>query len=401
MSKAGNFLIQLFLYISIALPAGTIFNINVKILSLLMLLAYFFMYKKGVGIVRMVAFLAPTIVCVLFLISYCYLISSNPLYAMSQSKDIIVFVLVASIAYAFVDKGNYEANIVRPIINVLTFIAGCKLLILLIAFVKGLPVSAVVQSISDFFNIMIMTLDVDNTALARINFPSDSILPIAVFYLASIIFSGKATRKDYIITSLILFSLLISMSRYQWAASAVSVFLSMLIYFRKKKALMSFAAILIAAFGAFSIPSVNALIMERFDTKQTSFSDGVRDIQQAAIYRQIDQSPLMGHGIGYFIPTLVRSHDVPYAYELQAPALVMQVGIIGTVMLIAVLFVPLLYAARRLGFLSGFCYIMVGVFWIGASFFNPALFSSSGGAALLLMYCLPEAKSLSPKKVIS
>lgn len=394
MTKAGNFFIQLFLYISIVLPAGTIFNVNVKILSMLMLLGYFLVAKRGVGVVKMFMFMTPTILLTLFLVTYCYLSSDNPEYALSQAKDIIVFVLVASIAYAFVDKDNYETNIVKPIINILTFIAVCKLLILFIAFAKGVPVSAIVISISDFFNIMIMTLDVDNSALARINFPSDSILPIAIFYISCNVFAGKATRKDYIVAALILFSLLISMSRYQWAASAVSIFLSAVIYHRKKKSILTFAGIVMLMAGAFSIPAVNAMIMERFDTKQTSFSDGVRDIQEQAIIQKIEQAPIMGHGIGYYIPTLVRSHDVPYAYELQAPALVMQLGIIGTLLLSVVVFLPLFMSSRGMGALTKLSYLSVGVLWVGASFFNPALFSSSGGAALLLMYCLPKTRPL-------
>lgn len=394
-----DFFIKLFLFISIMLPAGTIFEINVKMISLGLLLTVFLVKSNGVSIVRLITFMLPSLIFLSFFILYAATTSINNEYMVSQAKDIFVFILMASVAYAFVEPIRVESVITNTIINIMCAVAVIKVMLTAMAFATGVPVSSLVQHIADLFKIQIMTLDVEDASLGRINFPSDSVLPIAAFFTACKVFNTGTTRKDYIKFGLVYFSLLISMSRYQWAASLISLMLAMGCYITKKKSAASIAIMFVAAISVISIPSVNSMIMERFNDRQTFASDRTRQIQSDYLNDKIDDKPMMGHGLGYYIPGKTRSTVTPYAYELQIPALVMQVGIVGASIIFLLIVTPILMALRGVKTKFQISIVIITILWLASGFFNPALFSSSGGAAFLLLYALGKTRSLNWEKV--
>lgn len=394
-----DFFIKAFLFVSIILPAGTVFDINVKMLSLALLLGVFIVQSDGASIVRLIRFLLPTVIFICFFSLYAFLSAASNGYVLFQAKDIFVFILMASIAYAFVKPARVESVIVNSIIDIMCIVAIIKIILTTVAFSTGVPVSTIVKYIADLFKIQIMTLDIESVALGRINFPSDSVLPIAVFFTACKVFNSGSQKSDYIKFGLICFSLLISMSRYQWAASAISLILAMSCYITKKKSVISIVIMFVAVISVVSIPSVNSMISERFNDKQTSSSDRTRNIQSNYLNEKIEQKPLMGYGLGYYIPGKTRSEVTPYAYELQIPALVMQIGIVGTTIIFFLITIPIAMTMRGTKFKFKVSMAVITMLWLASGFFNPALFSSSGGAAFLLLYALGNTRSLNWEKI--
>jgi O-antigen ligase len=57
-------------------------------------------------------------------------------------------------------------------------------------------------------------------------------------------------------------------------------------------------------------------------------SSGIRFLQAASLWSAFTESPLIGHGLGSTVD-VVRSHDMPWAYELSYLALLMNVGLVG------------------------------------------------------------------------
>lgn len=128
------------------------------------------------------------------------------------------------------------------------------------------------------------------------------------------------------------------------------------------------------------------MIKTRFDERIVSSSDIERNLQRDAIYIAIEKAPVLGSGVGYYIPTMIRSTTAKYSYELQIQALVMQFGIIGTLVIMSFILIPLLDSSRRMSIITWGSFISVIIIWISGAFFNPVLFSSSAGASMAAIY---------------
>lgn len=145
----------------------------------------------------------------------------------------------------------------------------------------------------------------------------------------------------------------------------------------------------LSSIGALATPAVQDIMESRFSAHNNDFSDGERKFQLNKLAEKIDAAPIFGHGIGYYIPSWIRAGDAKYSYELQVPALVMQIGIVGVVLLFGFIFLPILYLIRNTKPLFLILFLGMSVTWLLSGFFNPVLFSSSGGVvySMILLLC--------------
>ena len=51
---------------------------------------------------------------------------------------------------------------------------------------------------------------------------------------------------------------------------------------------------------------------------------------------------MLGKGLGYYMPEYIRGYDAKYSYELQIPALVMQIGYAGVLLLFILIITPVI-----------------------------------------------------------
>ena len=126
-------------------------------------------------------------------------------------------------------------------------------------------------------------------------------------------------------------------------------------------------------------------------SKGVEASDSLRDIQSTGIYQAFNNAPLLGNGLGYYMPNLLRSTLAKYSYELQIPALYMQLGLIGATTIIIMIILTLLTQIRGLGLKNATIYVILISLWMTGGFFNPVIISSTGGVAFMLLFCTPDA----------
>ncbi|RYA58291.1 hypothetical protein DD598_31005, partial [Enterobacter cloacae complex sp. 2DZ2F16B1] len=157
-------------------------------------------------------------------------------YLPSQSKDIIVFFLMFYICSIYAGKYCGYEHLIKKITTAIFIVGIMKVMILAFSFATGTPVSVIIRQMGALFGTAIMTFDVESSSISRINFTSDSIIFICLFYLFMKLFREGFTKKDYVVLAVICLSALVSMSRFQWATCALSVMVALFLNLRKKKA---------------------------------------------------------------------------------------------------------------------------------------------------------------------
>lgn len=382
-------LLSFFIYASIVLPTGSIFGINVKIISMVILLMGLIVYNKDFILSNLLIKMLPFIVFAMFEVMYSTVfLDYDKTYLISQIKDIFVFFLMFYVCVIYAKKICGYERLIDVIVKAAFLVGVMKIAILLYSFVSGIPVSYLIKAMGKMFGTSIMSFDVESSSISRINFTSDSILFICIFYLFMKIFRGGIKKIDYLFLSVICFSALLTMSRFQWAACGFSALAAMFINLKKKKSFLILCLFSTISLLSLSLPSVQEMIKTRFDERIVSSSDVERVLQRDAIYLAIDKSPVLGNGVGYYIPTMIRSTTAKYSYELQLQALVMQFGILGTSVIMLMVLIPLLYSSKKMSTLTWFSFISVISIWISGALFNPVLFSSSAGASMAAIFAI-------------
>lgn len=380
-----------FLSICIILPTGSVFDINVKFIFLFLLVILSFFVDNGSGVIRCIkGMLIPVLFLVLFLL-ISEISSTKNNEALLQTKDILTFFFMTTIAYSFIRKNdNSEEFISKVIINNLVFLSALKILIFMYAQVTGISVTQIMSIISDIFNTKLMTLDSDDIAISRISFMSDYVLPIAIYILTKEIVNSRITLFKTITLILLVLSIILSLSRFLWVIGATSIALALMHEIKKSKSTFIVAIAVMLMLYALTLPSVQEAINFRFNSNDSDLSDLARQLQYNAIIDSIGKYPLLGQGLGYYLPTLIRSSAAKYSYELQIPALAMQVGLIGTLLFFSIIFSKLYKSALNLNLYDKCIYLILIILWLIGGFFNPVIISSSGGIAFLLLYVLPK-----------
>ncbi len=391
LSKIQDSTLKAFIVVCVILPTGSVFDINLKVLLLALLLVLNVFSRRGIPAVKLfIGMFAPLSIILLFIIVTLLNAKYTP-ETLSQARDILVFFIMSMLAYAIVDKDRQYELITKPIVNCLIFLGVFKFLIFAYSIASGVSVSTVVKGISAFFNTSLMTMSNEDVVISRINFMSDYILPVAIYLKTKEFVSKKTGFIGGVIVLVLFYSIMISMSRFLWMMGLISFMIAILGNITKKK---SIYIILIATIGSvylLSLQSVQDVIEFRISSKGVTESDSIRDYQKLAISKAFENAPILGNGLGYFVPNLIRSETARYSYELQIQALYMQVGIIGASSLLLIIVITLLWQARVLSFREKLLFIILVSAWMSGGFFNPVIFSSTGGVAFLLLYTTPNA----------
>jgi hypothetical protein len=167
----------------------------------------------------------------------------------------------------------------------------------------------------------------------------------------------------------------VTFSRFIW----IEGLFALLVYFftlsrGQKLALMVSFAVLIPVVASMPLP----IIQNRFASSTATNADAIRSHQYEALTQDADQSFFVGHGFGSFPFEMVRDIEAPYSYELQWFALMYQMGIIGIIFLLGVLFLnsaPLL-ASRSA---EAIPVLLLYGFSLLSGFANPSLIGRSAG----------------------
>ncbi|QQD21912.1 hypothetical protein GJQ54_09150 [Oceanospirillaceae bacterium ASx5O] len=111
----------------------------------------------------------------------------------------------------------------------------------------------------------------------------------------------------------------------------------------------------------------------------------IRLEQFIALFEEVLKSPFFGHGFGYFIESYLRNHDVLYLYEIQTVSAFMHFGILGVLMMVAILSM-VFFSMKNLLSLRAFVYLMI--LMCGASLLNPYLFGTYASVSYFLIFLI-------------
>jgi hypothetical protein len=110
--------------------------------------------------------------------------------------------------------------------------------------------------------------------------------------------------------------------------------------------------------------------------------------QIQALYREFDQAPLLGKGLGAYAVDNIRDFQLKHYYEVQWMAFLMQFGLLGVLLLM----IPLGMVSYRYCLapfsMQKLSFLLMFFLWIFSGFTNPFLLSLTSGIVYTL-FLLP------------
>lgn len=178
-----------------------------------------------------------------------------------------------------------------------------------------------------------MTMNFGSVELVRIQDSSDAVVfTLLPFYW---FMPEKSGKKRGILLILIAAYALIVFSRIYLVEAASFVLVTVLYYWKsipcRQKIAGAGGVILIVA--VFAKPLIEMLIF-RFFSSFTMESDTIRAVQMEKLWKGIQESPVLGHGMGSYLPDYIRSGMFPFSYEMEYLSFIYQLGILGFVLII-------------------------------------------------------------------
>lgn len=223
-----------------------------------------------------------------------------------------------------------------------------------------------------FFGFETVTLTIAFN-IFRLQFPSDF---VCLFLLAA--YCGRrSTWLDMLFVVSASIVIFLSFSRFYFFCFVAGLIVRS-VWLKRWDTIAIFGAlVLVGALAVFG----NELV-ERFVGDGAALSDETRSEQIQALSADIDLHPLLGRGIGAAVPNFSRSETLPFSYEVQWYAVVMQFGWVGTAVLVANVFAILLAGVRRSR--VAMCVAVLVFLWIFAGFTNPLITSIGSAVGLAI-----------------
>lgn len=308
-------------------------------------------------------------------------------YITLESRDILIFFLVFITLKSMSRLCFNKYRVIKCIVNFFVILSVFKCLITIYCTLKGIPVSTIVDNIQKITGWGLQTYDVGDSNLSRIQFPID-LVSCFVIYFQWVMLREDKRLKNIVFLILLYLSILLTMSRIFWFITIV-VTIGYFIFVNKVRfnlKYLSLALVLSVSLGVTFSGAVSEIVSTRLSSQNNYYSDLERQIQNIKIEDKINNKPLLGYGIGYYIPDYLRSYvdGYKYAYESQVLATIMKIGFIGFFIFILVV---LITAFNDLRMLNSSTIFMRGIFfslWIVSGYYNPLLFNVPAGMIMFL-----------------
>lgn len=387
-------LFTVYVYLLVLLPSGSIFHVNVKMICFALLLPgalFAFLENRRTTLLHAcVLALMPILFAAWIVVSQFY--AFNIALSLSQYKDVGTTLATCWLAAVFCSDRSRRLLFLKTVLYAEAVTCVLKTGLLAYCFARGVSVAALVDAISAFFGVQLMAMDFES-ALGRIQFIADGLIPLCVYMLLRYRRSLRIGVWEALVLFLfLLLSLAFTFSRYFWAFAAVAFVLGFV--GGKKDRFHLSVFLLLGVTVAVSLPALISLYQLRFSTAIAGDSDSVRTDQIPPLGRFFLDAPLLGHGFGSYTNEILRSDELPYAYEVQLYALAGQIGLCGLLLMTSLLvlyFQPLWKGSpATLGRRVSLGLLLL--VWLTAGLYNPMLLNS---AAALSYAVLRELAGLS------
>ena len=374
--------------VSLLLPSGSVFGVNVKIW-----LVVFVSVVVALNVVLRGTINSPWLLAVL---AFAALLAWGLLMAVlrgvqdgrslaSQAIALLsVFSVFMLLAYVVLSGALSEGRALRQVATVVVVYSLAKVLVATLLLLRLWSLEEVLAAVALVFGVGFIRLDTG--ALIRVNFPADFVLPIMLLYMIAGWGRGEGIREmprwwRVVGVASMVGAIVAAYSRYLWFATGLLLFYWYLVTTPRGKAwhvgsLMAFAA---------TVPILWGPVAERFVGGAAASSDNVRREILGVITDKISEYPLTGRGLGFYIEGLVRIPGSPWYYEFQWLALWMQFGLIG-LLAILLLCAPLLNGMRVST--TGVGIALAYLVWLGSGLVNGFLLTSSAGIVFFIYWAM-------------
>lgn len=224
----------------------------------------------------------------------------------------------------------------------------------------------------DFFGFETVTLTIAFN-IFRLQFPSD----LVCLFLLAVYTGRRSVGGDFAFVLAASIVIFLSFSRFYFFCFFAGLVVRSVWLGRWDRITTFGAVILVTALAVFG----NELV-ERFVGDGSALSDETRGEQIAALSADIALHPLLGRGIGAAVPDFSRSETLPFSYEVQWYAIVMQFGWIGAALFVGNVTAILLAGVRRVRPLL--CVGVLGLLWFVAGFTNPLITAIGSAVGLAI-----------------
>lgn len=374
---------------------ATVFLIFLRSPMVLLAIATYLLTSKK-ALVVFLSRIVPFVVLMLICVFYAFAMGNGQAEVVGQSRDIFLALTVAFFLITASKDMRNNRVCYNSIKVCFIIVAILKVILLAYSIVSGTNLVTLIEAITKVWDIQMMTLGTDDSAVGRIQIPIDSAVPYFLYFYTKEIFESKRTKIGLVLFALLCFSMLLTYSRLMWAQSILFIAISIIVEMKlKAKIKLFFSAFIIGAVVMYLTPlgdTISNIIDARFGSasdKTNQASDIVRQMQNTALWVQVKSSPLFGHGLGYYIPTFIRSTDTRYLYESQSLSMLMTLGYVGVVVWVVMLMGMLIFVENKRTIPLGSLFFLF--FWGLCGSYNPYLFGASGG---LILYFSSQFKKI-------
>jgi hypothetical protein len=375
-------------FILILLPSGSISGINIKIIFLGLFAAVFVSYLITGGPSITIAELIFLCVTAAFLLTLTLNGVLNQQTSSTQvffeARDICSTILIAWLGFFLIGRGIIPAEkLIAVVVYAMCAVSVFKLA-LEAASLSHMDVVGTLQSILPQSAFVTTGIGFD---LFRLQLSDDILGPFTLFALLTPTVTGvRIGRLSRVIMPVVLLaSGFITFSRYIWMLFAVALAAAIVIE-RNWKLLAATTLAGIAMAVLFS-QFFAVVAYDRFQSTGVEISDAVRSEQSTALFEEFMRRPIWGKGLGAHATGIIRSDAFSYSYEIQWLALLMQVGIVGMIGVVLLLWVSVrdLIAARHP---AKPWIALLFLLWLGAGFTNTYMTTSFAGVAFAMFIAI-------------
>ncbi len=349
--------------------------------------------KKTKLLVSFIFKIVPFLFLLLLLLFIAIYRGNENILIIHHMRDYIIFITVAfylTVVCQNDSRGTFIAY--NSIKQMYLLMAVIKIMILIYAYAFSVPMGELLDNISDSTGIPMMQAKTLNDYIFRLQFPIDPVIPFLLYFLIKEFNSGSNKKIALMQFSLLTLSLILTMSRAFWLVGFLLVFIAFYKEFNLSKKLKvvvtSSILAVVLLFTTNMYQYLEDIIGSRIGGEAVDanyYSDLERTIQTNAILKAFYENPILGKGLGYYIPGVIRDEDDKYLYESQNLSILMDFGLIlFIVFLISVLLNVIKNNYHTLDDL--FMAFIFFCIWVFFGSVNPLLIGMTGG--LIIFFAL-------------
>lgn len=393
-----------FIFFVIILPSGSLFGINIKLLSIAALVAFNILVIVSRGRVSSSSLkcFIVTIIALAF-IATSYVISTSAGNSASNIKNetmlfasffIPCFFLYTSINEKIISK----ELVVKTILYTSTAYSIIKIGFVTASAIGLLPIYVISDYIAETTGIYPMLFPITDS-ITRFQLANDFIICFAVFFLICkkeyFSFIGKKTLN--VIFIILTLSVLVSFSRYMLIVLFVAFAIRMLSIRRINKTGLVISFLMFIALSVVAVlysQQISDAVDKRFNSSATASSDATRKLQIDCLTASSVEAPMFGHGgMGAYDKTCPGPPGYEFSYEVQYLGFTYRFGFLLTAFILMVYVSQFtvsvtdrLLSLRNAPVLCGLS------LWMCIGAFNPYLTSGYAAVIMMLFLCLTESK---------